>query len=197
MSEVIETAAAEVVKAPSAHDMVGPILDILIQYGTEKITNDADAKKVVEAAKDALGATVDITKPASEILGGLRPMIVGTVDQMSAVFANKAATAVDSLNEVYGKETLLTIYPSLQAAQKLLIWLFAFVIVGVSAVLVLDFTKAQSYDYFDLMFTAGFPVAAMFAFCTWPIKSLALASLQIGTKAVAIKLERTAKKTKV
>ncbi|ANZ50273.1 hypothetical protein PHOBOS_83 [Erwinia phage vB_EamM_Phobos] len=197
MSEVIETTAAEAVKAPSAHDMVGPILDILIQYGTEKISNDADAKKVVDAAKDALGVTVDITKPASEILGGLRPMIVGTVDQMSAVFANKAATAVDSLDEIYGKETLLTIYTMLKTPQKLIIWMLALTCVAVSAAICYDFTRADTYDYFDLLFAAGVPVVALFAFCTWPIKSLALASLQIGTKAVAIKLERTAKKTKV
>jgi len=140
--------------------------------------------------------TVDITKPASEILGGLRPMLVGTVSQMSDVFANKAATAVDSLNEVYGKETLLTIYPTLQFAQKALVWLFALACCAVSAALVFDFMKAPEYDYFDLIFAGGWPVIAFFGFCTWPIKSLALTSLQIGTKAVAIKLERTAKKTK-
>lgn len=195
MSEVAEV--VKTVSAPSAHDVVGPILDILIKAGTDKIANDEDAKKVVDAAKDALGVTVDVTKPASEILGNLRPMIVGTVGQMSDVFANKAATAVDNLNEIYGKETLLTIYPTLQFAQKLLIWLFFLVSCGVSAALTLDFIKAPAYDYFDLIFAAGWPVLAGFAFCTWPIKTLALTSLQIGSKAVAIKLERTAKKTKV
>lgn len=196
MSAVIDT-AADAVKLPSAHDAVGPILDILLKYGMDKVSSVEDAKVLVDTAKSSLGVSVDVSKPAIEILGGLRPMLVGTVSQMSDVFAGKAATAVDSLNDVYGKETLLTVYPTLKLQQKLLVWLLALASVAVSGVMTADFLKAPSYDYFDLIFTAGWPVLALYGFCTWPIKSLALASLQIGTKAVAIKLERSAKKTKV
>lgn len=166
---------------------VTDVLDVLISYGSDKIVSSADIKKVQDVA-NAAGITVDVTSAASDILKTLKPALLDILNATALQFAQQATAAIEDLNPVYGKETLLTVYPNLKTPQKIAWWLMVLTSIAISVVLTLDYLKLPEVSYTDLLFTAGAPVVMVIAFCAIPIKSLAHASLSIGMSMAAKKL---------
>lgn len=168
---------------------VTDVLDILISYGSNKIVSSADAGKVKDVA-GKLGIDVDMSVSASDLLVLLKPALLDILNTTATQFSQQATAAIDGLSDVYGKETVLTVYPNLKTPQKVAWWLLVLTSIAVSAVLTLDYLKLPEVSYTDLLFTAGAPVIMVLAFCAIPIKSLAHASMSIGMSMVAKKLEK-------
>lgn len=166
---------------------VTDVLDILISYGSDKIVSTTDLGKVKSAA-EKLGVDIDVSLGASDILKLLKPAMLDILNATALQFAQQATAAIDDLDPVYGKETVLTVYPNLKTPQKVAWWLLVLTSIAVSIVLTLDYLKLPEVSYTDLMFTAGAPVIMILAFCTIPIKSLAHASMSVGMSMVSKKI---------
>lgn len=166
---------------------VTDVLDILISYGTDKIVSGVDIKKVKGVA-EKLGVDVDVSLSANDILQVLKPTLLDILNATAAQFAQQATAAIDELDTVYGKETVLTVYPNLKTPQKIAWWMMVLTSIAISVILTLDYLKLPEVSYTDLMFTAGAPVIMVLAFCAIPIKSLAHASLSVGMTMMSKKL---------
>lgn len=166
------------------------LLDTLIKSGSDVLPPDQAA--VVQEAAKALGeADLDVTKPANILLSQLRPMLVDQIGKMAAVFEAAALNSVEGLDAAYSKETMLTIYPSLQKVQKLLIWLLVFAaLVGCGYVL-FDVVSKPPYDIVDVVIIALSPIFVLLVVVSVPIKTLAYTSLQIGAKVIEAKAKKS------
>ncbi|ANZ48662.1 hypothetical protein BIZ83_gp191 [Erwinia phage vB_EamM_ChrisDB] len=168
------------------------VLDVLIQAGTNKLSAD-EAAKVKEAAVVAVGsaAQIDVTQPASVILSSLRPLIVEQVGNFGKTMENLAVGAIEGLDAKYGKETIMTLWPSLSFPVKAIIWILVLFTIGTDVYMMTDILRREAVDLFDAATIGLLPLIGLLLFCTVPIKTLAYTSLSVGAKVVEARLQKS------
>nr|DAY64701.1 MAG TPA: hypothetical protein [Caudoviricetes sp.] len=173
-------------------DVSAAILDILIQAGNRKLSKE-QSEELSKILKDNFGdeISVDVTRSGTKILSELRPTLLENLGKMAENFQQQATNAVESLGDEVSKETMLTLWPKLAGAQKFIIVLLAFATVVVTGFLAYDTHQNFPKDSMEVLFVSLLPLFGLVVFSTWPIKTLAYKSLEIATKVVEKKLEKS------
>lgn len=173
-------------------DVSAAILDILIQAGNRKLSKE-QSEELSKILKDNFGddVSVDVTRSGTKILSELRPMLLENLGKMAENFQQQATNAVESLGDEVSKETMLTLWPKLAGAQKFIIVLLALATVVVTGFLAYDTHQNFPKDSMEVLFVSLLPLFGLVVFATWPIKTLAYKSLEIATKVVEKKLEKS------
>lgn len=173
-------------------DVSAAILDILIQAGNRKLSKE-QSEELSKILKDNFGddVSVDVTRSGTKILSELRPTLLENIGKMAENFQQQAANAVESLGDEVSKETMLTLWPKLAGAQKFIIVLLALATVVVTGFLAYDTHQNYPTDSMEVLFVSLLPLFGLVVFATWPIKTLAYKSLEIATKVVEKKLEKS------
>ena len=168
------------------------ILDILIQAGNRKLSKE-QSEELSKILKDNFGdeVSVDVTRSGTKILSELRPTLLENIGKMAENFQQQATNAVESLGDEVSKETMLTLWPKLAGAQKFIIVLLALATVVVTGFLAYDTHQNYPKDSMEVLFVSLLPLFGLVVFATWPIKTLAYKSLEIATKVVEKKLEKS------
>lgn len=173
-------------------DLSAAILDILIQAGNRKLSKE-QSEELSKILKDNFGddVSVDVTRSGTKILSELRPTLLENIGKMAENFQQQATNAVESLGDEVSKETMLTLWPKLAGAQKFIIVLLALATVVVTGFLAYDTHQNYPTDSMEVLFVSLLPLFGLVVFATWPIKTLAYKSLEIATKVVEKKLEKS------
>ncbi|ECN9197507.1 hypothetical protein ZK97_17845 [Salmonella enterica subsp. enterica serovar Enteritidis] len=173
-------------------DVSAAILDILIQAGNRKLSKE-QSEELSKILKDNFGddVSVDVTRSGTKILSELRPTLLENIGKMAENFQQQATSAVESLGDEVSKETMLTLWPKLAGAQKFIIVLLALATVVVTGFLAYDTHQNFPKDSMEVLFVSLLPLFGLVVFATWPIKTLAYKSLEIATKVVEKKLEKS------
>lgn len=173
-------------------DVSAAILDILIQAGNRKLSKE-QSEELSKILKDNFGddVSVDVTRSGTKILSDLRPTLLENIGKMAENFQQQATNAVESLGDEVSKETMLTLWPKLAGAQKFIIVLLALATVVVTGFLAYDTHQNFPKDSMEVLFVSLLPLFGLVVFATWPIKTLAYKSLEIATKVVEKKLEKS------
>ncbi|HCJ6130763.1 TPA: hypothetical protein NU556_000497 [Escherichia coli] len=173
-------------------DVSAAILDILIQAGNRKLSKE-QSEELSKILKDNFGddVSVDVTRSGTKILSELRPTLLENIGKMAENFQQQATNAVESLGDEVSKETMLTLWPKLAGAQKFIIVLLALATVVVTGFLAYDTHQNFPKDGMEVLFVSLLPLFGLVVFATWPIKTLAYKSLEIATKVVEKKLEKS------
>ena len=173
-------------------DVSAAILDILIQAGNRKLSKE-QSEELSKILKDNFGddVSVDVTRSGTKILSELRPTLLENIGKMAENFQQQATNAVESLGDEVSKETMLTLWPKLVGAQKFIIVLLALATVVVTGFLAYDTHQNYPKDSMEVLFVSLLPLFGLVVFATWPIKTLAYKSLEIATKVVEKKLEKS------
>lgn len=173
-------------------DVSAAILDILIQAGNRKLSKE-QSEELSKILKDNFGddVSVDVTRSGTKILSELRPTLLENIGKMAENFQQQATNAVESLGDEVSKETMLTLWPKLAGAQKFIIVLLALATVVVTGFLAYDTHQNFPKDSMEVLFVSLLPLFGLVIFATWPIKTLAYKSLEIATKVVEKKLEKS------
>lgn len=173
-------------------DVSAAILDILIQAGNRKLSKER-SEELSKILKDNFGddVSVDVTRSGTKILSELRPTLLENIGKMAENFQQQATNAVESLGDEVSKETMLTLWPKLAGAQKFIIVLLALATVVVTGFLAYDTHQNYPTDSMEVLFVSLLPLFGLVVFATWPIKTLAYKSLEIATKVVEKKLEKS------
>lgn len=173
-------------------DVSAAILDILIQAGNRKLSKE-QSEELSKILKDNFGddVSVDVTRSGTKILSELRPTLLENIGKMAENFQQQATNAVESLGDEVSKETMLTLWPKLVGAQKFIIILLALATVVVTGFLAYDTHQNFPKDSMEVLFVSLLPLFGLVVFATWPIKTLAYKSLEIATKVVEKKLEKS------
>lgn len=173
-------------------DVSAAILDILIQAGNRKLSKD-QSEELSKILKDNFGddVSVDVTRSGTKILSELRPTLLENIGKMAENFQQQATNAVESLGDEVSKETMLTLWPKLAGAQKFIVVLLALATVVVTGFLAYDTHQNYPTDSMEVLFVSLLPLFGLVVFATWPIKTLAYKSLEIATKVVEKKLEKS------
>lgn len=173
-------------------DVSATILDILIQAGNRKLSKE-QSEELSKILKDNFGddVSVDVTRSGTKILSELRPTLLENIGKMAENFQQQATNAVESLGDEVSKETMLTLWPKLAGAQKFIIVLLALATVVVTGFLAYDTHQNFPKDSMEVLFVSLLPLFGLVVFATWPIKTLAYKSLEIATKVVEKKLEKS------
>ncbi|EBU9744762.1 hypothetical protein ABGL55_000123 [Shigella boydii] len=173
-------------------DVSAAILDILIQAGNRKLSKE-QSEELSKILKDNFGdeVSVDVTRSGTKILSELRPTLLENLGKMAENFQQQATNAVESLGDEVSKETMLTLWPKLAGAQKFIIVLLALATVVVTGFLAYDTHQNYPTDSMEVLFVSLLPLFGLVVFATWPIKTLAYKSLEIATKVVEKKLEKS------
>lgn len=173
-------------------DVSAAILDILIQAGNRKLSKE-QSEELSKILKDNFGddVSVDVTRSGTKILSELRPTLLENIGKMAENFHQQATNAVESLGDEVSKETMLTLWPKLAGAQKFIIVLLALATVVVTGFLAYDTHQNFPKDSMEVLFVSLLPLFGLVVFATWPIKTLAYKSLEIATKVVEKKLEKS------
>lgn len=173
-------------------DVSAAILDILIQAGNRKLSKE-QSEELSKILKDNFGddVSVDVTRSGTKILSELRPTLLENLGKMAENFQQHATNAVESLGDEVSKETMLTLWPKLAGAQKFIIILLALATVVVTGFLAYDTHQNYPKDSMEVLFVSLLPLFGLVVFATWPIKTLAYKSLEIATKVVEKKLEKS------
>ncbi|EBY9123235.1 hypothetical protein EZW78_24495 [Salmonella enterica subsp. enterica serovar Kentucky] len=173
-------------------DVSAAILDILIQAGNRKLSKE-QSEELSKILKDNFGddVSVDVTRSGTKILSELRPTLLENIGKMAENFQQQATNAVESLGDEVSKETMLTLWPKLAGAQKFIIVLLALATVVVTGFLAYDTHQNYPTDSMEVLFVSLLPLFGLVVFATWPIKTLAYKSLEIATKVVEKKLEKS------
>lgn len=173
-------------------DVSAAILDILIQAGNRKLSKE-QSEELSKILKDNFGddVSVDVTRSGTKILSELRPTLLENLGKMAENFQQQATNAVESLGDEVSKETMLTLWPKLAGAQKFIIILLALATVVVTGFLAYDTHQNYPKDSMEVLFVSLLPLFGLVVFATWPIKTLAYKSLEIATKVVEKKLEKS------
>lgn len=173
-------------------DVSATILDILIQAGNRKLSKE-QSEELSKILKDNFGddVSVDVTRSGTKILSELRPTLLENIGKMAENFQQQATNAVESLGDEVSKETMLTLWPKLAGAQKFIIVLLALATVVVTGFLAYDTHQNYPTDSMEVLFVSLLPLFGLVVFATWPIKTLAYKSLEIATKVVEKKLEKS------
>lgn len=173
-------------------DVSAAILDILIQAGNRKLSKE-QSEELSKILKDNFGddVSVDVTRSGTKILSELRPTLLENLGKMAENFQQQATNVVESLGDEVSKETMLTLWPKLAGAQKFIIVLLALATVVVTGFLAYDTHQNFPKDSMEVLFVSLLPLFGLVVFATWPIKTLAYKSLEIATKVVEKKLEKS------
>lgn len=173
-------------------DVSAAILDILIQAGNRKLSKE-QSEELSKILKDNFGddVSVDVTRSGTKILSELRPTLLENIGKMAENFQQQATNAVESLGDEVSKETMLTLWPKLAGVQKFIIVLLALATVVVTGFLAYDTHQNFPKDSMEVLFVSLLPLFGLVVFATWPIKTLAYKSLEIATKVVEKKLEKS------
>lgn len=173
-------------------DVSAAILDILIQAGNRKLSKE-QSEELSKILKDNFGddVSVDVTRSGTKILSELRPTLLENLGKMAENFQQQATNAVESLGDEVSKETMLTLWPKLAGAQKFIIILLALTTVAVTGFLAYETHQNFPKDSMEVLFVSLLPLFGLVVFATWPIKTLAYKSLEIATKVVEKKLEKS------
>lgn len=173
-------------------DVSAAILDILIQAGNRKLSKE-QSEELSKILKDNFGddVSVDVTRSGTKILSELRPTLLENIGKMAENFQQQATNAVESLGDEVSKETMLTLWPKLAGVQKFIIVLLALATVVVTGFLAYDTHQNYPTDSMEVLFVSLLPLFGLVVFATWPIKTLAYKSLEIATKVVEKKLEKS------
>lgn len=173
-------------------DVSAAILDILIQAGNRKLSKE-QSEELSKILKDNFGdeVSVDVTRSGTKILSELRPTLLENIGKMAENFQQQATNAVESLGDEVSKETMLTLWPKLAGAQKFIIVLLALATVVATGFLAYDTHQNFPKDSMEVLFVSLLPLFGLVVFATWPIKTLAYKSLEIATKVVEKKLEKS------
>lgn len=173
-------------------DVSAAILDILIQAGNRKLSKE-QSEELSKILKDNFGddVSVDVTRSGTKILSELRPTLLENIGKMAENFQQQATNAVESLGDEVSKETMLTLWPKLAGVQKFIIVLLALATVVVTGLLAYDTHQNYPTDSMEVLFVSLLPLFGLVVFATWPIKTLAYKSLEIATKVVEKKLEKS------
>lgn len=173
-------------------DVSAAILDILIQAGNRKLSKE-QSEELSKILKDNFGddVSVDVTRSGTKILSELRPTLLENIGKMAENFQQQATNAVESLGDEVSKETMLTLWPKLAGAQKFIIVLLVLATVVVTGFLAYDTHQNYPTDSMEVLFVSLLPLFGLVVFATWPIKTLAYKSLEIATKVVEKKLEKS------
>ena len=177
---------------PSTQALPTEILDLLIQAGNKKLSKEQSEQltKLLKAAYGD-GVDVDVTRSGTKILSDLRPTLIDNLGKLSEQFHQQATDAVESLGDEVSKETMLTLWPKLAASQKFIIAILTLATVIVTGFLGYDTHQHFPEDSLDVLIVTLVPFFALVVFATWPIKTLAYKSLEIATKVVEKKLEKS------
>lgn len=177
---------------PSTQALPTEILDLLIQAGNKKLSKE-QSEQLTKLLKAAYGdeVDVDVTRSGTKILSDLRPTLIDNLGKLSEQFHQQATDAVESLGDVVSKETMLTLWPKLAASQKFIIAILTLATVIVTGFLGYDTHQHFPEDSLDVLIVTLVPFFALVVFATWPIKTLAYKSLEIATKVVEKKLEKS------
>nr|DAG37585.1 MAG TPA: hypothetical protein [Caudoviricetes sp.]DAY66799.1 MAG TPA: hypothetical protein [Caudoviricetes sp.] len=177
---------------PSTQALPTEILDLLIQAGNRKLSKE-QSEQLTKLLKAAYGddVDVDVTRSGTKILSDLRPTLIDNLGKLSEQFHQQATDAVESLGDEISKETMLTLWPKLSAPQKFIIALLTLATVVVTGFLGYDTHQHFPEDSLDVLIVTLVPFFALVVFATWPIKTLAYKSLEIATKVVEKKLEKS------
>lgn len=177
---------------PSTQALPTEILDLLIQAGNKKLSKE-QSEQLTKLLKAAYGddVDVDVTRSGTKILSDLRPTLIDNLGKISEQFHQQATDAVESLGDEISKETMLTLWPKLSAPQKFIIALLTLATVIVTGFLGYDTHQHFPEDSLDVLIVTLVPFFALVVFATWPIKTLAYKSLEIATKVVEKKLEKS------
>lgn len=168
------------------------VLDVLIKAGNSTLSSD-DAAKVKEAAVVAVGSAVqiDVSKPANFILASLRPLIVEQVNNFGKTMENLATASIEGMDAKYGKETIMTLWPSLSFPVKAIIILLVLTTIGTDIYMMTDILRREAVELFDAVTIGLLPLIGLLLFCTVPIKTLAYTSLSVGAKVVEARLQKS------
>ena len=177
---------------PSTQALPTEILDLLIQAGNRKLSKE-QSEQLTKLLKAAYGddVDVDVTRSGTKILSDLRPTLIDNLGKISEQFQQQATDAVESLGDEISKETMLTLWPKLSVPQKFIIALLTLATVVVTGFLGYDTHQHFPEDSLDVLIVTLVPFFALVVFATWPIKTLAYKSLEIATKVVEKKLEKS------
>lgn len=177
---------------PNTQALPTEILDLLIQAGNRKLSKE-QSEQLTKLLKAAYGddVDVDVTRSGTKILSDLRPTLIDNLGKLSEQFHQQATDAVESLGDEISKETMLTLWPKLSAPQKFIIALLTLATVVVTGFLGYDTHQHFPEDSLDVLIVTLVPFFALVVFATWPIKTLAYKSLEIATKVVEKKLEKS------
>lgn len=177
---------------PSTQALPTEILDLLIQAGNRKLSKE-QSEQLTKLLKAAYGddVDVDVTRSGTKILSDLRPTLIDNLGKISEQFHQQATDAVESLGDEISKETMLTLWPKLSVPQKFIIALLTLATVVVTGFLGYDTHQHFPEDSLDVLIVTLVPFFALVVFATWPIKTLAYKSLEIATKVVEKKLEKS------
>ncbi|ECD5042468.1 hypothetical protein E1L24_20925 [Salmonella enterica subsp. enterica serovar Braenderup] len=177
---------------PNTQTLPTEILDLLIQAGNRKLSKE-QSEQLTKLLKAAYGdeVNVDVTRSGTKILSDLRPTLIDNLGKLSEQFHQQATDAVESLGDEISKETMLTLWPKLSSAQKFIIFLLTLATVAVTGFLGYDTHQHFPEDSLDVLLVCLVPFFALVVFATWPIKTLAYKSLEIATKVVEKKLEKS------
>ena len=177
---------------PSTQALPTEILDLLIQAGNRKLSKE-QSEQLTKLLKAAYGddVDVDVTRSGTKILSDLRPTLIDNLGKISEQVHQQATDAVESLGDEISKETMLTLWPKLSAPQKFIIALLTLATVVVTGFLGYDTHQHFPEDSLDVLIVTLVPFFALVVFATWPIKTLAYKSLEIATKVVEKKLEKS------
>lgn len=177
---------------PSTQALPTEILDLLIQAGNRKLSKE-QSEQLTKLLKAAYGddVDVDVTRSGTKILSDLRPTLIDNLGKISEQFHQQATDAVETLGDEISKETMLTLWPKLSAPQKFIIALLTLATVVVTGFLGYDTHQHFPEDSLDVLIVTLVPFFALVVFATWPIKTLAYKSLEIATKVVEKKLEKS------
>lgn len=177
---------------PNTQALPTEILDLLIQAGNRKLSKE-QSEQLTKLLKAAYGddVNVDVTRSGTKILSDLRPTLIDNLGKLSEQFHQQATDAVESLGDEISKETMLTLWPKLSAPQKFIIALLTLATVVVTGFLGYDTHQHFPEDSLDVLIVTLVPFFALVVFATWPIKTLAYKSLEIATKVVEKKLEKS------
>ncbi|ENJ7998865.1 hypothetical protein AB2K85_000599 [Escherichia coli] len=177
---------------PSTQALPTEILDLLIQAGNRKLSKE-QSEQLTKLLKAVYGdeVDVDVTRSGTKILSDLRPTLIDNLGKISEQFHQQATDAVESLGDEISKETMLTLWPKLAAPQKFIIALLTLATVIVTGFLGYDTHQHFPEDSLDVLIVTLVPFFALVVFATWPIKTLAYKSLEIATKVVEKKLEKS------
>lgn len=164
------------------------VLDVLIQAGDKPLTAD-EASKV----QKAVGSTVqiDTTQPASFILATLRPILISQIGNIGKSMENLAVESIEGMDAKYGKETIMTLWPSLAFPVKLIIMLLVLTTIGSDIYMMIDMLRREVVELFDVVTVGLLPLIGLLLFCTVPIKTLAYTSLSVGAKVVEARLQKS------
>ena len=173
-------------------DVSAAILVIPFQAGNRKLSKE-QSEELSKILKDNFGdeVSVDVTRSGTKILSELRPTLLENIGKMAENFQQQATNAVESLGDEVSKETMLTLWPKLAGAQKFIIVLLALATVVVTGFLAYDTHQNFPKDSMEVLFVSLLPLYGLVVFATWPIKTLAYKSLEIATKVVEKKLEKS------